>query len=29
MPQPYGLNIDDPEDFEQAERILPGLPRLP
>src|SRR5262245_8739949 len=29
MPQPYGLNIDDPEDFEHAERILPGLTRLP
>jgi CMP-N-acetylneuraminic acid synthetase len=29
MPQPYGLNIDDPEDFEHVERILPGLPRLP
>ena len=29
MLQPYGLNIDDPEDFEHAERILPGLPRLP
>ena len=29
MPQPYGLNIDNPEDFEHAERILPELTRLP
>ncbi len=29
MPPPYGLNLDDPEDWERVERILPGLARLP
>jgi len=29
MPPPYGLNLDDPEDWERAERILPTLPPLP
>lgn len=29
MPPPYGLNIDDPEDWERAERILSELTRLP
>jgi len=29
MPPPYGLNLDDPEDWERAERILPTLIALP
>jgi len=29
MPPPYGLNLDDPEDWERAEKILPTLTRLP
>jgi CMP-N,N'-diacetyllegionaminic acid synthase len=29
MPPPYGLNLDDPEDWERAERILPTLVPLP
>ena len=29
MPPPYGMNLDDPEDWERVERILPGLARLP
>jgi CMP-N-acetylneuraminic acid synthetase len=29
MPPPYGLNLDDPEDWAHAERILPTLTRLP
>jgi CMP-N,N'-diacetyllegionaminic acid synthase len=29
MPPPYGLNLDDPEDWELAERILPTLTTLP
>lgn len=29
MPPPYGLNLDDPEDWERVERILPGLTKLP
>lgn len=29
MPPPYGLNLDDPEDWERVARILPGLSRLP
>jgi CMP-N-acetylneuraminic acid synthetase len=26
MPAPYGHNIDDPDDWEKAERLLAGLP---
>jgi CMP-N,N'-diacetyllegionaminic acid synthase len=29
MPPPYGFNVDDPEDWERAERLLPTLARLP
>ena len=29
MPPPYGLNLDDPEDWERAERILPVVNKLP
>src|SRR5262245_37880595 len=29
MPPPYGLNLDDPEDWAHAERILPTLTPLP
>jgi len=29
MPPPYGLNLDEPEDFDTAERVLPTLTRLP
>src|SRR5262245_2606487 len=29
MPPPYGLNLDDPDDWERAERILPALTPLP
>jgi CMP-N,N'-diacetyllegionaminic acid synthase len=29
MPPPYGLNLDDPEDWERVERLLPGLRALP
>ena len=29
MPPPYGLNLDDPEDWERAERLMPTLARLP
>ena len=29
MPPPYGLNLDDPEDWERVEGLLPGLRRLP
>jgi CMP-N,N'-diacetyllegionaminic acid synthase len=29
MPPPYGLNLDDPEDWERAERIIATLPALP
>ena len=29
MPPPYGLNLDDPDDWERVERILPGLTTLP
>ncbi len=29
MPPPYGLNLDDPEDWERVEGILPGLTKLP
>jgi CMP-N,N'-diacetyllegionaminic acid synthase len=29
MPPPYGLNLDDPEDWDRAEGILPGLTKLP
>jgi len=29
MPPPYGLNLDDPEDWERAERLLPTITLLP
>jgi CMP-N,N'-diacetyllegionaminic acid synthase len=29
MTPPYGLNLDEPEDWELAERILPTLKKLP
>lgn len=29
MPPPYGLNLDDPDDWDRAERILPRLAKLP
>lgn len=29
MPPPYGLNLDEPDDWELAERLLPTLARLP
>jgi CMP-N,N'-diacetyllegionaminic acid synthase len=29
MPPPYGLNLDEPEDWDRAERILPTLTKLP
>ena len=29
MPPPYGLNLDDPEDWAHAEQLLPTLQRLP
>jgi CMP-N,N'-diacetyllegionaminic acid synthase len=29
MPPPYGLNLDEPEDWNRAERVLPTLRRLP
>src|SRR5262245_34758216 len=29
MPPPYGLNLDDPEDWERAERIIATLSPLP
>jgi CMP-N-acetylneuraminic acid synthetase len=29
MPPPYGVNLDEPEDWEQVERLLPTLAPLP
>ena len=29
MPPPYGLNLDEPDDWDLAERLLPTLARLP
>jgi len=29
MPPPYGMNLDDPEDWERVEELIPTLPRLP
>ena len=29
MPPPYGLNLDDPEDWERVERLIPTLTQLP
>jgi CMP-N-acetylneuraminic acid synthetase len=29
MPPPYGLNLDDPEDWERAEKLLPAVVPLP
>ena len=29
MPPPYGLNLDDPDDWDRAEQMLPTLTRLP
>jgi len=29
MHPPYGLNLDDPEDWERVERLIPTLTQLP
>ena len=29
MPPPYGFNLDDPDDWDRAEQLLPALTRLP